>query len=107
MGTNKNITDTDTVTERLKKERNLIGPPKLPKGLRLPFDTKRFGALQPKLLSFQIIKPKSKTSKSKPNPKITKSDSKQSNSSLEKSESNSSLEKSESNSDNSVASKVK
>merc|ERR1712008_397427 len=51
--TNKNITDTDTVTEKPKKERNLIGPPKLPKGLRLPFDTKRFGALQPKLLSFQ------------------------------------------------------
>jgi hypothetical protein len=96
--TNKNITDTDTITEKPKKERNLIGPPKLPKGLRLPFDTKRFGALQPKLLSFQIIKPKSKASKSKPKPKITKSDSKQSKSSLEKSESNS---------DNSVASKVK
>ena len=96
--TNKNITDTDTVTEKPKKERNLIGPPKLPKGLRLPFDTKRFGALQPKLLSFQIIKPKSKTSKSKPNPKITKSDSKQSKSSLENTESNS---------DNSVALKVK
>ena len=95
--TNKNITDTDTVTEKPKKEKNLITP-RLPKGLRLPFDTKRFGALQPKLLSFQIIKPKSKTSKSKPKPKITKSDSKQSKSSLEKSESNS---------DNSVALKVK
>ena len=93
--TNKNITDTDTITEKPQKERNLNGPPKLPKGLRLPFDTKRFGALQPKLLSFQIIKPKSKTTKSKPKPKITKSDSKQSKSS------------SESNSDNSVASKVK
>lgn len=51
-------TTTTEKTEEIVVEKKL---PSLPKGLKLPFDTKRFGALQPKLLSFQIIKSKPKS----------------------------------------------
>ena len=57
----------ETTTEVIKsspktKPKKLKGKqPKFPKGFKLPFDTNRFGPLQPKLLSFKIIKGNSKT----------------------------------------------
>jgi hypothetical protein len=65
----ENITTTEatlkTESPAEKKSFAPLKPPRfsLPKGFKIPFNTNRFGANQPKLLSFQIIKPKKKSVK--------------------------------------------